>query len=433
MIDIISNLIGSCCMMICSLYIWGKLYNKKFGFNDYKNYLYIIVSIVLILLNYFYNFAFVRILIITSILTIINKLVYKNNFKCSIISSIISQFIICFSDLIFGLIIIFVFNVDVSLVSSFYGVLFANVFALVVSMLIINIKFISRFYDKLISLIDNMRYKKIIIFAILIIISLNLLLVFIYYKLNLIFIVVCNISLIVIYSLVIIKNLETSSINDMIKSENKSLIENLSEFEAMLDRQRIDNHENKNQLLIIKNMIKKNDLEVIKYIDTIIVDQKEDDEVLYTKVKNIPSGGLQGIIYQKMLLMKDLNILFSLDVSRDLRRVELNNLSVENNYKLCKILGVFLDNAIDECKNIDDKKIIISLYLDNGFLVIEVSNKYKGVIDMDSLDKEGFTTKSNGHGYGLCLVKKIIACSDIFVNNREINNGYFKQIIKVKI
>ena len=39
------------------------------------------------------------------------------------------------------------------------------------------------------------------------------------------------------------------------------------------------------------------------------------------RVMTIPSGGLQGIIYQKMLVMKDKNIIFSLDVSRDVRKI----------------------------------------------------------------------------------------------------------------
>jgi len=217
------------------------------------------------------------------------------------------------------------------------------------------------------------------------------------------------------------------------KTQNDSLMISLNEYENMLDRQRVDNHENKNQLLIIKNMIKKKDKDVIKYIDTIVKDQKEDDEILYTKVKTIPSGGLQGIIYQKMLVMKDKNIQFSIDVSRDVRKINLDGFSMDNNYKLCKIIGVFLDNAIEESTKINDKKIIISLYEDDGNLIIEVSNKFDGIIELDNIDNEGYTTKGVGHGYGLSLVKKIVTKSDVFINERHINNNIFKQIVRVKV
>ena len=53
----------------------------------------------------------------------------------------------------------------------------------------------------------------------------------------------------------------------MIKAENKSLMESLSEYENMVDRQRVDNHENKNQLLIIKNMRYKFYISIFIYIN----------------------------------------------------------------------------------------------------------------------------------------------------------------------
>ena len=179
-------------------------------------------------------------------------------------------------------------------------------------------------------------------------------------------------------------------------------------------------------------MIKKKDKSVIKYIDTIVKDQMEDDEALYTRVMTIPSGGLQGIIYQKMLVMKDEHIEFSLDVGRGIRDLNLEDLSMDDNYRLCKIVGVFLDNAIEESRKIDDKCIMISLYIDDGDFVIEVSNRFEGILDIDKLDKSGYTTKGDGHGYGLSLVKKILSETDVFENERSIKRNVFKQIIRIK-
>ena len=131
--------------------------------------------------------------------------------------------------------------------------------------------------------------------------------------------------------------------------------------------------------------------------------------------------------------MKDNLIVFNINVSRDVRKICLDNLSMNDTYNLCKIVGVLLDNAIEESLKIDDKLITISLYVDNNMLIIDISNKFKGKIDLELIDNVGFTTKGNGHGYGLTLIKKIISQSDIFINERQINNDLFKQIIKVKI
>jgi len=413
--------------------MWKKLYVVNIDFKNYKFYLINLIALFAIRLNYFYNFVFVRIFFVTIIFAIVNKLIFNQDNNKTIVSSVLSEFIICISDMLFGLIVIYILRIDLNQIPVLYGTLFANVFVLVMCVGFANFRFTCNIYNNLVNVVNKVTQRKTILFSLLIIISLNILMTLIYFKLNIYYVFVINIVLILIYSYIIVKSLETSSKNVIMKTQNDSLMISLNEYENMLDRQRVDNHENKNQLLIIKNMIKKKDKDVIKYIDTIVKDQKEDDEILYTKVKTIPSGGLQGIIYQKMLVMKDKNIQFSIDVSRDVRKINLDGFSMDNNYKLCKIIGVFLDNAIEESTKITDKKIIISLYEDDGNLIIEVSNKFDGIIELDNIDNEGYTTKGVGHGYGLSLVKKIVTKSDVFINERHINNNIFKQIVRVKV
>ena len=280
---------------------------------------------------------------------------------------------------------------------------------------------------------NKFKFKNLIVLCLLVIMSVNFFMAITYYDMKSLYVVLINTLLILIYSFIIYKTIGEKNNNIMIKAENVSLMESLHQYEDMVDRQRVDNHENKNQLLIIKNMIKKNDKDVIKYIDTVVKDEKEDDEALYTKVKSIPSGGLQGIIYQKMLSMKDNRILFSLDVSRDVRKIDLEKMNIEDNYKLCKIVGVLLDNAIEESLKIDDRRIMISLYVDDDMLIIDISNRFDGKIDLDKIDEEGYTTKGEGHGYGLSLVKKLVNGNDCFINERKVNKDVFKQIIKFRI
>ena len=431
--NVLNNLIGSLAILSASLYMWHVLYDDSLNFKSIRFYIICIMSMLLIILNYFYTFVFVRIISVCIIFALTNKLVYKRNNKETLVSTVLSELILSVADMSFGLIVIYLLRIDLESIPQFYGTLFANIYALVLSIFISNFKIVKKIYTFLMNFVNNIHQQKIISLSLLMIISLNLLLALIFFKLNTYHVFVINIVLILIYSYILVKNLETSSKNEVMQAENILLMENLHQYEDMVDRQRVDNHENKNQLLIIKNMINKKDKDVVKYIDTIVKDQKEDDEALYTKVKTIPSGGLQGIIYQKMLVMKDEKILFSLDVSRDVRKVDLDNFSMEDNYRLCKIIGVFLDNAIEESRNIDDKRIMISLYVDDDNLVVDISNKFNGKIELDRLDDEGYTTKSDGHGYGLSLVKKILSETDKFENERSIRKDIFKQTIKVKI
>ena len=338
------------------------------------------------------------------------------------------------ADVLSVLLLIFVFKIDTSGVKTdFFVTLFGNVLVSFIFLLINYIPYVKRLYKKLVTFTNRIDAKNLILGCLLLIISVNFLMAVIYYDMKFVYVIIINSVLLLVYSYIVFKIINERNDNIMIKAENVSLMESLHQYEDMVDRQRVDNHENKNQLLIIKNMIKKNDKDVIKYIDTVVKDEKEDDEALYTKVKSIPSGGLQGIIYQKMLSMKDNRILFSLDVSRDVRNIDLEKMDIEDNYKLCKIVGVLLDNAIEESLKIDDRRIMISLYVDDDMLIIDISNKFDGKIDLDKIDEEGYTTKGEGHGYGLSLVKKLVNGNDCFINERKVNKDVFKQIIKFKI
>ncbi len=421
-------------LSFAEIFVWSKFYDEKISFKKFNFYISLVLMSLFGLLNYFYVNAFIRMILLTFLFSFCNWLLFRKKVNEFIISTIFSQILLTMADVLSVLILIFVFKIDTSGVKSDYFVtLFGNVLVSIIFLFISLIPFFKSLYKKLISFTDKIDVKNLVLGCLLLIISVNFLMAVIYYNMKSVYVIMINSVLLLVYSFIVYKAMNQKNINMIVQAENVSLMESLHQYEDMVDRQRIDNHENKNQLLIIKNMIKKNDKDVIKYIDTVVKDEKEDDEALYTKVKSIPSGGLQGIIYQKMLSMKDNRILFSLDVSRDVRKIDLENMNMEDNYKLCKIVGVLLDNAIEESLKIEDRRIMISLYVDDNMLVIDISNRFDGKIDLDKIDEEGYTTKGEGHGYGLSLVKKLVSGNDCFINERKINKDIFKQIIKFKI
>ncbi len=426
--------IGGIILFYSEIYVWAKFYDEKINYKNPWFYVSIFFLTLLSIFNHIFVNAFIKVLFISVLIFFSNRLIFHRSVSETIIIDIYGQLLVAFSDVIFTLGWILIYGKNAAFVrDNLFDTFLVNACIALIYVFLCSIPFVKKFYLKLVKFTSKFKIKNLILWFLLAILSMNFLVAIIFYRLNSIYVIIIDSLMLLVYSFIVFKAMNEKNNNIMIKAENALLIQNLNQYEDMVDRQRVDNHENKNQLLIIKNMIKKKDKDVIKYIDTIVKDEKEDDEALYTKVKNIPSGGLQGIIYQKMLTMKDKKILFSLDVGFEVRKINLDNLTMDDNYKLCKMVGVLLDNAIEESLKIDDKRIMICLYVDDDKLVIDISNKFSGKIDLEKIDEAGYTTKGDGHGYGLSLVKKIVSSSTLFENERKINNDVFKQIVKVRV
>ena len=283
------------------VYVWSKFYDKKINYTSFSFFASMILMTFFGIFNYFYVNAYVRVILVTCLLGFCNWFIFRKKINEIILSTIYGQFILAFSDIIGVLFVSLFFHFDFeALKSNIFGSLIGNVIPSFIFIFVSSLSFIRKIYDKLVDITSNLNHKNIIFLCFLTITSINFLSAFMYFKLKSVYVIVINTILLFIYSYIVYKSMSERNNSMIVKAENDSLMNSLHQYEDMVDRQRVDNHENKNQLLVIKNMIKKKDKDVIKYIETIVKDQKEDDEVLYTRVMTIPSGGLQGIIYQKM-------------------------------------------------------------------------------------------------------------------------------------
>ena len=76
--------------------------------------------------------------------------------------------------------------------------------------------------------------------------------------------------------------------------------------------------------------------------------------------------------------------------------------------------------------------ITLDVYLDNDSIVFEITNSFNGTINIEKIDEKGYSTKGNGHGYGLALVNDIITKSEYLNQSREINGNYYIQRLYIK-
>ena len=135
------------------------------------------------------------------------------------------------------------------------------------------------------------------------------------------------------------------------------------------------------------------------------------------------------MIYPKLGIMKDNDIDFQVVLARNIKEFDFTKIDMKTNMELCKILGVLIDNAIDEVTKLEDRKIKLELFCKNGDLHIDVSNNYGKLLD--NMDEVGVTSKEGLHGYGLGIIAQITKQNPKLQNQKKINANRFHQIVVV--
>lgn len=396
----------------------------------------LIILIIFTSFNHIFVNNFVKVFTVTFALVLSNYFIFKKKINEIIIAPLITQFIVFISESILLIIANFIFSLTSNdLMSMCYGTIGINIIVFLLSLFLIRLKCVKKLYKFLVGTTDNISTKTLVLVLSVVIVMTNFYAASQYYRMNSKYMLIINSSFIIIYSFIVFKMLEQK--NRYIKISNKYNMTNttLKELEQNVTRLKITNHENKNQLLTIRNMIKKGEdsKSLIKHIENIVNTKIKDDETLMLQTSTITNSMISSIVYSKMLTMKENDVDVDLIISRDIKDLYLSDIPDELAVEVCKIIGVYLDNALEEVSKYEEKIINIEFYAEKKTLCIAISNNFEGEIDFEKMDNPGYTTKENGHGYGLSLAREIIESNDKLSSEREIKDNIFKQILKIKM
>lgn len=222
--------------------------------------------------------------------------------------------------------------------------------------------------------------------------------------------------------------------NNKLTSEYDQLLDYVKTYEEVIEEKSKNQHEYNNQLILIREMLGNKNKKVQKYIDNQLKsDEKIENYNWLDKLKNIPNGGLKGLIHYKINEIIKNNINIYIDINSNVNTKKINKYLNNNLEDISKILGVYLDNAIEAAKENNKKYIIFEAETINNQLIMSISNTYKGSINYNKIDMTGYSKKGKGRGYGLTLVKDIINNHNDIDQYREFNGIYFAQKIKFKL
>lgn len=433
MIDTIVKVI---CAILCSfttVYITKKILGKNFVEHGLKD---IILILLIAAITYFsygiqYNVdsALFRIVLCIFIFRIfINKTMYQ-----TIITTLISMSIILASDLITSLFFIN-FVTPQQIRGENIWILICNSCVCIFALIIINIPLIK---SKLIKFVNNLNAREKLSTIFVFVLSVIIIMYTLYnisrnYSWNEKYII--NFIVAITYIIIIMIFLRDRLQYNNLMNQYDNLFNYFKDFENSLDEKSLTNHEYKNQLAVINGYLEANKIkEAKKSINEILNGLSEGDETIISELSNIPKGGVKGLLYYKVITAKNKNVEIILDTSDNLSS-SLDKLSREKNKIISKVLGVYIDNAIDAALCTDNKTVTIETYFLNNKINFVISNKFDNkALKIENIGKKGYTTKKSGHGNGLYLINKITEKINWFTIERKIINDFYIQKIIIDI
>ena len=221
--------------------------------------------------------------------------------------------------------------------------------------------------------------------------------------------------------------------NEKISKKYDELLDVMKSYESDIEEQRTLRHETKNEFATIKCKLqdKEDNKTIIEYIDSVIGEKEKAGSTNYSKFKYLPSNGLKGFFYYKCTEAEKKGISVSVNISKQIENSFLMDIETKDFKDLARIIGVYIDNAIEASSTSEDKKLGIEMYLIKEKIEIIITNTFNNEINLDKIGKESFSTKGKHRGHGLLLVKKILSENNRFEAKKEIRGNIYIQSLKI--
>ena len=217
---------------------------------------------------------------------------------------------------------------------------------------------------------------------------------------------------------------------EMRQDSYNRLQEYTNQIENMYSSLRSFKHDYSNIMLSMSGYIEANDMEGLRdYFDKEILPLSKNitkNTAHINQLINIKTTELKSIISSKLLYAIELNINVGIEVTDEVTSIPMDTLD------LCRVIGIFLDNAIEATLETDRPTIRFALInLDTEYIFI-ISNTFleKG-IPYATLSKPNVSTKGVNRGIGLYNAHEIIAKYNHVFLDTEIKNKFFVQRLQI--
>lgn len=178
-------------------------------------------------------------------------------------------------------------------------------------------------------------------------------------------------------------------------------------YEGLIQSIRERQHDFKNHLNAIEGMIYS-----INNYDELVSEQKKYmhsimGEVETTRILTLVENPLlAGFLNYKVSKAQEMGIVTQYHCVLQKREMKLPE------FKIIEMMGILLDNAIEELSsdNVKNKVLQLELMVEDDKMRFSVANSYENtkVLDISSFFEKGYSSKGKGRGIGLSKLKQMI-------------------------
>lgn len=408
---------------------YAKVSEKKFDINLFNVGVLIISSGLVFTINVLFNSKY-KVLLFYLILLLTYQIIFKENFYVTVYKTLVFYILLMFTDFVVS---IFVMLIPVN-VDKVYSINYIKAFSTILDALsFVIIFYINCIYNKIIKIFNMLKEKYSIYLVLSMFMFFAMFIVITYINANkfnystffILLIVLLSFSILV---LILVKEFYE---NKTILEKQKSLLAVMSEYESLLESDRVNRHEMLNNLVVLKSYPNKTSKRYIELLDGMISEYQNKKYGTFSNLYKLPTG-VKGIVYYKMANIIDKDIKFTTEIGYKVYKY-FDKLDPKLYYKVSKIVGIFLDNAIEACANTKEKLIFIEMFHAGDEITVIIENSTKEDIDFSEITKKGVSSKGKNRGYGLYIVNKIINSTPELILEQYIMNHNFVSELRIQM
>lgn len=185
-------------------------------------------------------------------------------------------------------------------------------------------------------------------------------------------------------------------------------------------------HDYQHILLTIQGYLQDNNMDELRsyFKDEILHTHKYTlmKSTQYNNLEHIEDLGMKGLLAAKLLQAQERNIQINLEIPDRIEAISMSTID------LARIIGIFFDNAFEQCELESIKEINFAFMKTSGSTILVIQNPLTiRTLSVSQMYKKGVSSKGDNRGLGLCIAKELINQYPNCTLHTRIENSYFIQ------